>query len=115
MDHVPQLREAYQQTGLLRRESGLLLIEIRGDPQVVGYVRYTMLPFSDADLPYPEIGFGIPPAYARGHGYATEGVRLLVEYLLLGYPVERIAAFTDEQNKPAQRVLDRVGFQREGI
>jgi aminoglycoside 6'-N-acetyltransferase len=115
MDHVPQLREAYQQTGLLRRKSGLLLIETREDRQVVGYVRYTMLPFPDADLPYPEIGFGIPPADARGHGYATEAVRLLVEYLFLGYPVERIAAFTDEQNRPAQRVLDRVGFRREGL
>ena len=29
--------------------------------------------------------------------------------------VERVAAFTDSENKPAQRVMERVGFQREGV
>jgi aminoglycoside 6'-N-acetyltransferase len=74
-----------------------------------------MLGFPDADLPYPEVGFGIPEVTARGKGYAQEGVGLLVEYLLAGYPVARIAALTDEENKPAQRVLEKVGFQREGV
>jgi aminoglycoside 6'-N-acetyltransferase len=115
MDHLPLLREAYQQTGLLKRESGVLLIETIEDQQVIGYVRYTMLKFPDADLPYPEIGFGISEVNARGEGYAKEGVRLLVDYLFLGYPVERVAAFTDVENKPAQRVMERVGFQREGV
>jgi aminoglycoside 6'-N-acetyltransferase len=115
MDHVPLLREAYQQTGLLKRDSGILLIETVEDQQIVGYVRYTMLACPDADLPYPEIGFGIPEVKARGQGYAQEGVRLLVEYLFAGYPVERVAAFTDEDNKPAQRVMESVGFRREGV
>jgi RimJ/RimL family protein N-acetyltransferase len=115
LDHVPLLREAYQQTGLLKRDSGILLVETIGDRQVVGFVRYTMLSLPDADLPHPEIGFGIPEVAARGKGHAKEGVRLLVEYLFAGYPVERVAAFTDEENRPAQRVLERVGFQREGV
>jgi RimJ/RimL family protein N-acetyltransferase len=115
MDHLPLLREAYQQTGLLRRESGVLLIETTEDPQVVGYVRYTMLGFPDADLPYPEIGFGMPEVDARGKGYSTEAVQLLVDYLFRGYPAERIAGFTDDQNEPAQRVMERAGFRREGV
>jgi RimJ/RimL family protein N-acetyltransferase len=115
LDHLPLLREAYQQAGLLRRESGVLLIETIEDQRVIGYARYTMLPFPDADLPYPEIGFGIPEVSARGQGYAKEGVGLLVKYLFSGYPVERIAAFTDEENVPAQRVMESVGFQREGV
>ncbi|MEJ2212352.1 MAG: GNAT family protein, partial [Anaerolineae bacterium] len=114
MDHVPLLREAYQQTGLLKREGGLLLVESTKDGRVIGFVRYTMLPVPDADLPHPEIGFGIPEASARGQGYATEAVRLLVEYLFAGYPVERVAAFTDDENRPAQRVMEKVGFRREG-
>lgn len=115
LDHLPQLREAYQETGLLSRESGIFMIEIVEDQQVAGFVRYTMLGIPDADLPYPEIGFGIPEVEARGKGYAKEGVRLLVQYLFEGYPMERIVAFTDEENKPAQRVLIRVGFQQEGV
>ncbi|MGD2040725.1 MAG: GNAT family protein [Anaerolineae bacterium] len=115
LDHVPLLREAYQKTGLLSRDSGLLLIETRHDRQVIGFVRYTLLQVPDADLPHPEIGFGIPEVSARGQGYAREAVGLLVEYLFSGYPMERIAAFTDEENLPAQHVLEGVGFQREGV
>jgi aminoglycoside 6'-N-acetyltransferase len=115
MDHLPLLREAYQQTKLLQRQSGVLLIEAVQDQQVVGYVSYTMLGFPDTDLPYPEIGFGVPEIDARGRGYATEAVQLLVDYLFRGYPVERIAGFTDCENVPAQRVMGQAGFQREGV
>ena len=115
MDHLPLLREAYQKTGLLKRESGFLLIETIEDQQLLGFVRYSMLNLPDADLPYPEVGFGIPEVNARGEGYAQEAVRLLVAYLFAGYPVQRVAAFTDDENKPAQRVLEGVGFQREGV
>jgi aminoglycoside 6'-N-acetyltransferase len=115
LDHLPLLREAYRQTGLLKRESGVLLIETVEDHHVIGFVRYTLLQFPDADLPYPEIGFGLPEVSARGQGFAKEALRLLIEYLFSGYPAERVAAFTDVENIPAQRVLESVGFQREGI
>jgi aminoglycoside 6'-N-acetyltransferase len=114
MDHVPLLRQAYQQTGLLKRESGFLLIETLSDMQIIGFVRYTLIPYPDSDTPYPEIGFGIPVMSAHGKGYAKEAVRLLVDYLFSGYPTERIGAFTDGENVPAQHVMEGIGFQREG-
>jgi aminoglycoside 6'-N-acetyltransferase len=40
---------------------------------------------------------------------------LLVDYLFAGYPTERIAAVTDLDNIPSQRILEGLGFQREGI
>ncbi|MCA9922231.1 MAG: GNAT family N-acetyltransferase, partial [Anaerolineales bacterium] len=100
--------------GLLTRESGFLLIETNQEQEVVGYVRYTLIPYPDADMPYPEIGFGIPQSNARGKGYAKEAVKLLVAYLFAGYPVERIIAFTEQENVPAQRVLEKNGFVQEG-
>lgn len=115
LDHLPLLRDAYHQTGLLKRESGFLLIQTVEGARVVGFVRYTMVHLPDADFPYPEIGFGIPEKDERGTGLAREAVELLVNYLLSGYAVERVAAFTDVENTPAQGVLERVGFQREGI
>lgn len=115
IDHMPMLREAYLQTGLLSRESGFLLIEVLEQQRVIGFARYTLLQFPDADFGYPEIGFGIPEIGARGKGYAAEAVDLLVEYLWAGYPAERVAAFTDVENTPAQRVLEKSGFQREGV
>jgi RimJ/RimL family protein N-acetyltransferase len=114
LDHLPTLRKAFQQTGLLRRESGLLLIETAADSRVIGYVRYTLIAYPDADQPHPEIGFGLPEASARGQGFAQEAVRLLVDYLFAGYPIERISAFTDTENGPARRLMEALGFQCEG-
>ncbi len=37
------------------------------------------------------------------------------EVLFAEYPAERVAAFTDDANVPAQRVMERVGFRREGL
>jgi RimJ/RimL family protein N-acetyltransferase len=114
LDHVPQLRQAYQKMGLLTRETGFLLIVIIETQEIIGFVRYTLISFPDADTPYPEIGFGIPEISARGRGFANEAVKLLIDYLFAGYPAERIVAFTDEKNMPAQRVLEKNRFQREG-
>jgi len=114
LDHVPQLRQAYQKMGLLTRQAGFLLVETIHDHKIIGFVRYTLIPYPDADTPYPEIGFGIPEISAQGKGHAREAVDLLVEYLFAGYPVERIVAFTDAENIPAQRVLEKSGFQQEG-
>lgn len=114
LDHLPQLRQAYQAMGLLSREAGFLLAETLAEHQVVGFVRYSHIPFPDADLPVPEIGYGVPEAAARGKGYAPEAVGLIVDYLFDGYPIQRIMAFTEKDNLPAQRVLDKNGFQTEG-
>jgi aminoglycoside 6'-N-acetyltransferase len=114
LDHVPRLREAYHKTGLLSRDTGLLLIEAIDDPRVVGFVRYTLLPFPDAGVPHPEIGFGIADGRARGKDYAHEGVQLLIDYLFSGYQTERISAFTDAENGPARRLLEKHGFRLEG-
>lgn len=114
LDHVPQLRQAYQQMGLLTRESGFLLVETIHEEETIGYVRYTLIPYPDADTPFPEIGFGIPQTSAQGKGYANEAVKLLIGYLFAGYPVERIMAFTEQENIPARRVLEKNNFQQEG-
>jgi RimJ/RimL family protein N-acetyltransferase len=114
LDHLPLLRRAYAQTSLLSRESGFLLIETRLDRQVIGFVRYTLIPYPDSDLPHPEIGFGLPEASVQGKGYAKEALQLLVDYLFAGYPCERISAFTDPENLPARRVMESLGFQCEG-
>lgn len=115
MDHLPLLRQAYRQTGLLARESGFLLVETTADQRVVGFVRYTLIKFPDADLPHPEIGFGITDVSQRGKGFAREAVGLAVAYLFSGYAAERVSAFTDMENAAAKRALEALGFLREGV
>ena len=108
------LREAYDKTGLLSRESGLLIVEAPPDGEPVGVVRYTLHPLADPDMPTPEIGFVIADPSARGKGYAKEATALLVNYVFSRFPTERVSAFTDVGNVPAQRLLESLGFSREG-
>ena len=50
----------------------------------------------------------------RGKGVGTEAVRLITEWLLENeYP--RVQATTDVRNAPMRRVLDKLGFEEEGV
>ena len=76
---------------------------------------HILMRFPDADMPHPEIGCGITEVSARRQGLAKEAVGLLVGYLFAGYTSERISAVTDAENGPAQRLLEALGFRREGV
>ena len=52
---------------------------------------------------------------ARGHGYATEAVRVLTRWASDELGVERLELYTEPANEPSQRVAERAGFTREGI
>jgi len=51
----------------------------------------------------------------RGKGYGTEATTLLVDYLFLSKDLIRIQAHTDARNMISQKVLQNVGFKKEGI
>jgi RimJ/RimL family protein N-acetyltransferase len=61
-----------------------------------------------------EIGYALIPS-ERGKGYCTEAVQLMVDYLFLSKETPRIQALTLVKNNASQRVLERVGFKKEGI
>lgn len=114
LDSVQALKEAYEKTGLFNRESGLLIVEAADASEPVGVVRYALHPLTDPDMPTPEIGFVIANTPARGKGYGKEATALLTSYLFSRFPTERVSAFTDIENTPARRLLESLGFQREG-
>ena len=60
------------------------------------------------------LGQGIAKVEHRGKGYGAEAVRLLVEYAFFELGLERVTADTLEQNIPAQRSLEKLGFVLEG-
>ena len=61
-----------------------------------------------------EIGYGIIPN-ERGKSYCTEAVKIAVDYLFLSKPIARIQAHTNVRNVASQRVLEKAGFEKEGI
>lgn len=61
-----------------------------------------------------EVGYRFRPE-GRGHGYATRAVGLLARWVLDDLGLDRLQARTHPDNVASQRVLERVGFQREGV
>jgi RimJ/RimL family protein N-acetyltransferase len=60
-----------------------------------------------------EIGYVMTPE-ERGKGYCSEAVKIMVDYLFLSKDMVRIQAATDVRNVASQKVLEKVGFKKEG-
>lgn len=98
-----------------------------GDPDAPGWFQYAVaLRSADATLigdigvdlhqnmMQAEIGFTVHPKY-QGQGYATEAVRALLGCLFAERRLLRVSAECDARNEPSARLLERVGFRREGL
>nr|BFE62374.1 GNAT family protein [Dactylosporangium thailandense] len=61
-----------------------------------------------------EIGFTLAPGY-QGHGYAAEAAGRVVHHLLAEEGLHRVHASVDARNERSARLLERLGFRREGL
>lgn len=60
-----------------------------------------------------ELGFSFARTH-QGRGLAAEAVQALLAYAFTRLALHRVFALTDARNGPAQRLLERTGFRREG-
>jgi RimJ/RimL family protein N-acetyltransferase len=60
-----------------------------------------------------ELAYGLVPS-ERGKGYCSEAAQLMVDYLFLSKDIVRIVATTHTKNVISQKILEKVGFKREG-
>lgn len=60
------------------------------------------------------IGCLVVPA-ERGQGFGTEVIGLIVDYLFLHLDIGRIQCEIHPENAASQRMVERIGFQREGV
>ncbi|HEX8228288.1 MAG TPA: GNAT family N-acetyltransferase [Chloroflexia bacterium] len=68
----------------------------------------------DWDIRYFEIGYWLRKS-AEGHGYMTEAVRLVVDYLFGELGAQRVEILCDERNEHSANVARRLGFVQEGL
>ncbi len=61
-----------------------------------------------------EIGYDLYPE-VWGQGLMPEALQVLVRYGFAGMNLNRIEALTHIENQRSQRVLSKLGFQREGL
>lgn len=102
-----RLAESQWLTGDIARM--LILDAASGDP-----AGSCGLSLSDAAAGEGTIGYALLPQW-RGRGYATRAVRLLAGWAFGPARLARLAAATVPDNVPSQRVLENVGFRREGL
>lgn len=59
-----------------------------------------------------EIGITLAPAY-QGHGYATEVMKAIFDYLLARLGKHRVFASVDPCNQPSMALMQRLGMRKE--
>jgi RimJ/RimL family protein N-acetyltransferase len=59
-----------------------------------------------------EIGFSLAPEFQK-HGFATEAINRLLEYIFGSLGKRRVIAVTDVRNQASIQVLERIGMRRE--
>jgi RimJ/RimL family protein N-acetyltransferase len=92
-------------------EQGEFIIE-KKDGSKIGYVWYFTTVHPAVKL--VEIGYFMVPS-ETGKGYCSEAAKIIVDYLFLSKDIVRIQAHTDLRNVASQKVLEKVGFRKEGI
>ncbi|CAN6575535.1 unnamed protein product [Malus baccata var. baccata] len=83
------------------------------DDRSIGFV--TMFPGSGDDRHKADMGYALAARY-WGQGITTKAVRIALSQVFKDYPdLVRLQSFVAVENKASQRVLEKVGFQREGV
>jgi len=83
----------------------------RGSDRLIGALTFFSL---HSDQLRAEIGYSLSPAF-QGRGLATEALRCGLAYAFDELGLLRVEADIDPRNEPSWRLLERVGFQREGL
>jgi RimJ/RimL family protein N-acetyltransferase len=87
------------------------VVETKADRAVVGVVgHYHPHPV----LEFVDVWYVLGKPEARGRGLGREAVGLLVDHLFDAESVERVGATCDVENVPSVRLLEGLGFRREG-
>jgi len=79
--------------------------------EVVGSVSLKNISHS---MGYAEIGYGIAESHHR-RGIATAAVSLLVDKVFAETALRKLIAFVHDENQASRRVLEKLGFQEEGL
>jgi len=101
--------ESWYEEVVVESDSVQLLVCVDGDPVgVIGFV--------DCNEKWgtAELGYWLAPEY-HGNGYATAAGRLLVDYGFAERRLHKVYANAFAHNEASQRVLEKLGFEREGV
>jgi len=87
------------------------VVERRERPGPIGFVGYYR---AHPVLEIVDVWYVLGDRGARGKGYGSEAVRLLIDYLFGHGALERVGATCDVENVPSFRLLESLGLRKEG-
>lgn len=87
-----------------------LAVDRGSDGAFIGWCSLTRW---NPDFRSASMGYCLDEA-AWGHGYATEAAHALLQWAFDTLELNRVQAETDTRNAPSARVLEKLGFVREG-
>jgi RimJ/RimL family protein N-acetyltransferase len=108
-----QFRRRLHRSGRLWR--GCLDLGIDCDGRLVGTIQARTRPRQTLPAGVYEIGVILYQPRDRGHGYGADAVELLTSWLFDAGKAARVQASTDVNNAAMRVVLERLGFQLEGV
>ncbi|GAA1792073.1 GNAT family N-acetyltransferase [Agromyces lapidis] len=85
-------------------------IERKSDQAFVGWCTFNSW---NPDFKSASLGYCFTQA-AWGHGYATESARAVLAWAFDALDLNRVQSETDTRNLASARVLEKLGFEREG-
>jgi RimJ/RimL family protein N-acetyltransferase len=120
MEHFPAPLSHQQSAALIGRTEasfeahgyGLWAVELCGEASLAGFVGALAV---EDDLPfYPavELGWRLGREF-WGRGIAIEGARAVSEYAFQTLGLRELVAYTAARNQRSQRVMERLGMQRD--
>lgn len=105
-----QLLELLHNSALWRTRERLFLIETRADNQPLGTIHYWMRQ-NQGDVAIMAVKIAV--SRQRHQGYGTEAQKYLIIHLFKQIGVRCVEMYTDIDNHPQQRCLNKLGFQIE--
>lgn len=102
---IAETRQAYREGGLYR-----YAIALRDTDRLIGICN--LRGFFEQNRRC-ELGYALAQAH-WGHGYAAEALEALLEHAFGQLDLNRIEADIDPRNEASARLLERLGFRREG-
>jgi [ribosomal protein S5]-alanine N-acetyltransferase len=105
----PVLRRRFAETGFWDRDEGTLLIWHADE--IGGHIEF-FVPVSYWDA--FELSYQLYDEQHAGHGYSTEAVQLLVDYLTATKKQHRIHLVIATGNEASSRIAEKCGFVLEG-
>ncbi|MDX6299434.1 MAG: [ribosomal protein S5]-alanine N-acetyltransferase [Nocardioidaceae bacterium] len=87
-----------------------LAIDLVSDGAFIGWCSLTRW---NPDYRSASMGYCLDDA-AWGHGYATEAAHAILQWAFDALDLNRVQAETDTRNAASARVLEKLGFEREG-